>query len=57
MRGIYITLGLSIIRSAVDHGTAFGKAGKGIVSEENMIDAIRYARLLLVSSKVVAFLF
>ncbi len=46
VRGINVTLGLPIIRSAVDHETAFGKAGKGIVSEESTIDAIRYAVLL-----------
>jgi 4-hydroxythreonine-4-phosphate dehydrogenase len=46
VRGINVTLGLPIIRSAVDHGTAFGKAGKGTASEESMVDAIRYAMLL-----------
>jgi len=41
--GVNITLGLPIIRTSVDHGTAFGKAGKGIASEESLINAIDYA--------------
>lgn len=41
--GINITLGLPIIRVSVDHGTAFGKAGKGLASEESLINAIDYA--------------
>ena len=38
--GVNITLGLPIIRTSVDHGTAFGKAGKGLANEESMIQAI-----------------
>jgi len=41
--GVNITLGLPIIRSSVDHGTAFGKAGKGTASELSMVHAIEYA--------------
>ncbi len=41
--GVNITLGLPIIRTAVDHGVAFGKAGKGIASAESMLEAIRIA--------------
>ncbi|HBT47616.1 MAG TPA: 4-hydroxythreonine-4-phosphate dehydrogenase PdxA [Peptococcaceae bacterium] len=41
--GINLTLGLPIIRTSVDHGTAFGKAGKGTANPESMIDAIRLA--------------
>lgn len=39
--GVNITLGLPIIRTSVDHGTAFGRAGKGTASEESMIQAIK----------------
>jgi len=46
IRGINVTLGLPIIRTSVDHGTAFGKAGKGTADAESMIDAIKYANLL-----------
>jgi 4-hydroxythreonine-4-phosphate dehydrogenase len=41
--GVNITLGLPIIRTSVDHGTAFGKAGKGTAIEESLINAIDYA--------------
>ena len=45
--GVNVTLGLPIIRTAVDHGTAFGKAGKGTANSDSMIDAIQYAKLLV----------
>ena len=38
-----ITLGLPVIRTSVDHGTAFDIAGKGMASEESLIEAIDYA--------------
>lgn len=38
--GINCTIGLPIVRTSVDHGTAFGKAGEGRANEESMIDAI-----------------
>jgi 4-hydroxythreonine-4-phosphate dehydrogenase len=41
--GVNITLGLPIIRTSVDHGTAFGKAGKGTATEESLLNAIDYA--------------
>ena len=41
--GINVTLGLPIIRVSVDHGTAFGKAGKGLANEASFLDAIDYA--------------
>ena len=40
MSGVNITLGLPIIRSSVDHGTAFGKAGEGRANPESMLQAI-----------------
>jgi len=43
VRGVNITTGLPIIRTSVDHGTAFEIAGKGIASPESMIYAIEYA--------------
>ena len=43
VRGVNITLGLPIVRTSVDHGTAFEIAGKGIASPESMIYAIKYA--------------
>ncbi|OFY61131.1 MAG: 4-hydroxythreonine-4-phosphate dehydrogenase PdxA [Bacteroidetes bacterium RBG_13_42_15] len=41
--GVNITLGLPFIRTSVDHGTAFDIAGKGIASENAMVEAIQYA--------------
>jgi 4-phospho-D-threonate 3-dehydrogenase / 4-phospho-D-erythronate 3-dehydrogenase len=43
VRGVNITLGLPIIRTSVDHGTAFEIAGKGIASPDALISAIEYA--------------
>ena len=40
VRGINCTIGLPIVRTSVDHGTAFGKAGEGRANEESMLDAI-----------------
>ena len=41
--GVNITLGLPIIRTSVDHGTAFDVAGRGIASADAMTIAIDYA--------------
>ena len=42
-RTISITCGMPILRTSVDHGTAFDIAGKNIVSEVSMTEAIRLA--------------
>ncbi len=44
-RTISLTLGMPILRTSVDHGTAFDIAGKGIVSAVSMVEAIRLAAL------------
>lgn len=41
--GVNCTIGLPIIRTSVDHGTAFGKAGEGRANEESLIEAIDLA--------------
>jgi 4-hydroxythreonine-4-phosphate dehydrogenase len=46
LSGVNITLGLSVIRTSVDHGTAFDIAGKGVASERSLIEAIEYAHRL-----------
>jgi 4-phospho-D-threonate 3-dehydrogenase / 4-phospho-D-erythronate 3-dehydrogenase len=46
LSGVNITLGLPIIRTSVDHGTAFDIAGRGIASETSLIEAIDYGLLL-----------
>ncbi len=38
--GVNVTLGLPIIRTSVDHGTVFGKAGKGTARPESMSAAL-----------------
>jgi 4-hydroxythreonine-4-phosphate dehydrogenase len=43
MGGVNITLGLPIIRTSVDHGTAFDLAGTGRANPRSLINAIRYA--------------
>lgn len=43
MGGVNVTVGLPIIRTSVDHGTVFGKAGKGTASELSLINAIDMA--------------
>jgi 4-hydroxythreonine-4-phosphate dehydrogenase len=41
--GINVTLGLPIVRTSPDHGTAFDIAGKGVANPDAMIAAIRTA--------------
>jgi 4-hydroxythreonine-4-phosphate dehydrogenase len=49
-RAVNVTLGLPIVRTSVDHGTAFDIAGKGVADPESMIAAtLLAARLARVS--------
>ena len=50
--GVNITLGLPIVRSSVDHGTAFDQAGLGIANELSLMNAIDYGVKLAKSNKV-----
>ena len=45
--GVNITLGLPIIRTSVDHGTAYNLAGTGTASENSLLAAIRMAALMV----------
>ena len=45
-RAVNVTLGLPIIRTSVDHGTAFDIAGKGIADEGSLVEAILLAARL-----------
>jgi 4-hydroxy-L-threonine phosphate dehydrogenase PdxA len=38
---VNVTLGLPIIRTSVDHGTAYDIAGRGVASASSMIAAMR----------------
>jgi len=44
--GVNITAGLPILRTSVDHGTAFDIAGTGKADERSMIEALRQAAAL-----------
>jgi 4-hydroxythreonine-4-phosphate dehydrogenase len=46
LSGVNVTLGLPIIRTSVDHGTAFDIAGKGVARPVSMIQATTLAALL-----------
>lgn len=45
--GVNMTIGLPIVRTSVDHGTAFDIAGEGIASPTSMVDACRVATEVL----------
>ncbi|MFB3906538.1 MAG: 4-hydroxythreonine-4-phosphate dehydrogenase PdxA [Acidobacteriota bacterium] len=45
--GVNVTLGLPIIRTSVDHGTAFDIAYKGVASSRSFIAALNYAEKLV----------
>jgi 4-hydroxythreonine-4-phosphate dehydrogenase len=45
-RGVNVTLGLPVVRTSPDHGTAYDIAGKGIASPSSLIAAIELAAAL-----------
>jgi 4-hydroxythreonine-4-phosphate dehydrogenase len=45
--GVNVTLGLPIVRTSPDHGTAFDIAGQGIADATSMIQAIRTAARMI----------
>jgi 4-hydroxythreonine-4-phosphate dehydrogenase len=45
-RAVNVTLGLPIIRTSVDHGTAFDIAGKGVADADSMVAAVLLAARL-----------
>jgi 4-hydroxythreonine-4-phosphate dehydrogenase len=44
--GVNITIGLPVIRTSVDHGTAFDIAGSGLADEGSLVEALRQAAAL-----------
>ena len=50
-QAVNVTLGLPIVRTSVDHGTAFDIAGKGVADPESMIAAVLLAARLARSPK------
>jgi 4-phospho-D-threonate 3-dehydrogenase / 4-phospho-D-erythronate 3-dehydrogenase len=49
---VNLTLGLPIIRTSVDHGTAYDIAGKGVASSDSLINAVQTAAKLSTSLPV-----
>ena len=45
-KGVNVTLGLPLIRTSPDHGTAFDLAGTGRADASSLIEAVRMARLM-----------
>jgi 4-hydroxythreonine-4-phosphate dehydrogenase len=45
-RAVNVTIGLPIVRTSVDHGTAFDIAGKGVADAGSMIEAVLLAARL-----------
>ena len=50
-KGVNYSAGLPIIRTSPDHGTAYDIAGKGIADESSMIEAFKYAEIILKNRK------
>ncbi len=46
-RSVNVTLGLPIIRTSVDHGTAFDIAGRGVADPSSLVEAITLAARLV----------
>jgi 4-hydroxythreonine-4-phosphate dehydrogenase len=45
-KGVNVTLGLPLVRTSPDHGTAFDIAGTGCADASSLVEAIRAARRL-----------
>jgi 4-hydroxythreonine-4-phosphate dehydrogenase len=45
-KGVNVTLGLPLVRTSPDHGTAFDIAGQGVADASSLIEAVRQAKRL-----------
>jgi 4-hydroxythreonine-4-phosphate dehydrogenase len=52
--GVNVTLGLPIIRTSVDHGTNFGKAGKGTADPTSLVEAIKLGSIMVQNKRRLA---
>jgi len=52
MTGVNVTLGLPIIRTSVDHGTAFDRAGHGNSDQQSLLEAVKFAIALAKGEKL-----
>jgi 4-hydroxythreonine-4-phosphate dehydrogenase len=48
-QGVNVTLGLPLVRTSPDHGTAFDLAGTGRADPASLVQALRMARQLVVT--------
>lgn len=53
-KAVNVTLGLPIVRTSVDHGTAFDIAGKGVADPSSLVEAIRLAARLASNNRVLS---
>lgn len=51
---VNVSLGLPIVRTSVDHGTAYDRAGKGTADARGMIEAMRLAARLVRTDRALA---
>lgn len=49
-QAVNVTIGLPIIRTSVDHGTAFDIAGKGVADAGSMIEAVKLAAQMAIGN-------
>ncbi|QTW19683.1 4-hydroxythreonine-4-phosphate dehydrogenase PdxA [Comamonas kerstersii] len=50
--GVNVTLGLPLVRTSPDHGTAFDIAGQGVADASSLLEAVRMAQKLSASARV-----
>jgi 4-hydroxythreonine-4-phosphate dehydrogenase len=53
-KAVNVTLGLPIIRTSVDHGTAFDIAGRGVADHSSMVEAVKLAAHLVEAERLAA---
>lgn len=53
-QGVNVTLGLPLVRTSPDHGTAFDIAGRGLADPASLVAAVRMARRLSASGPIPA---
>lgn len=46
-KGVNVTLGLPLVRTSPDHGTAFDIAGQGVADAASLVEAVRIARQMV----------
>jgi 4-hydroxythreonine-4-phosphate dehydrogenase len=50
--GVNVTLGLPIVRTSVDHGTAYDIAGKGLADPSSLKAAIKMAAEMIINRRM-----